>query len=168
MNKISAQIFYHKTNNIQYPTIKLLLDGKVIDTPLDSFEFAITIKPIEAKFIFTCSCGVAECAGYHFGIKVKKKRNTVEWKFIDPIEARGVNRFYVFDRYEYEQTQQLVLDLYQKVVEELKADTYSPDELEYISHEYNTVEPFNYQVDWYKDFRNNYPHELLTPDLRCA
>lgn len=54
---------------------------------------------------FTCSCGVAGCAGIWDGIYVKIRKHTVEWKVR---EGDGYDfldqRFYSFDRVQYEQT----------------------------------------------------------------
>ena len=73
--------------------------------------------------LFTCSCGVAECAGYHNSMGVVITNDTVEWIFpmehpylsrLSPLFGEGAPMAWVFDRGAY--TQALV-DLRRAILE---------------------------------------------------
>lgn len=54
---------------------------------------------------FTCDCGVAGCAGIWDGIYVKIRKHTVEWRLKPDSGYDFLNqRFYSFDRVQYEKT----------------------------------------------------------------
>lgn len=50
---------------------------------------------------FTCSCGVAGCAGIWSGIMTKHRKHTVEWKSNKDDGYQFINRFYSFDKEQY-------------------------------------------------------------------
>lgn len=41
--------------------------------------------------IFTCDCGVAQCAGIYEGISVEISHNEIRWSFLSPISIYGVD-----------------------------------------------------------------------------
>lgn len=55
--------------------------------------------------VFTCSCGNSGCAGWFYGVDIKNKKHTTEWRVLDDKEQRersGVKRFYSFSRENYD------------------------------------------------------------------
>lgn len=50
---------------------------------------------------FTCSCGVAGCAGIWNGIMTKHRRYTVEWRCEKEDGYHFIKTFYSFDKWQY-------------------------------------------------------------------
>lgn len=68
--------------------------------PVEFVAATVGISRCINTFFFTCSCGVAGCAGIFHGIHVKYRRHTVEWR--DKDKPRNLKqRYYVFDKNEY-------------------------------------------------------------------
>lgn len=87
-----------------FESFNLLLNGsKVEDELFDPMEFAV--GGLKEQFIFTCSCGVAGCAGWHFGVKVKTRKHTVEWRTVrtgNDRTSKELKNFYSFDKTQYD------------------------------------------------------------------
>ncbi len=99
--------------------IGIFIDGRQVRLPFDYLDIAMPPKArIYRAYPFTCSCGESGCAGWHEGYKVKHRKNTVEWKAIDPRELRdGTRRFYSFERGQYEAMQCRIIELGSEIVQ---------------------------------------------------
>jgi len=175
ISTISAHLAWHdlplKTDgqSIANPYIYLKVNGEDTKGCLDELVFAITTYPIDRKFIFTCTCGVAGCAGWFDGIKVKVRRNTVEWTVLDPSESRGmtIGRFHSFNRAQYESVQRQVLE-FCKEIAEYRA-TNPGAEFDYSTPlRATTVEELEQEVNSYKSFNERHPPDLLSYTGKCV
>jgi len=61
------------------------------DDDFDIRELINSVKRDGDYFIWTCSCGVAGCAGYHKGLHVTNEKDHTTW------EDRDLDKRYVFD-----------------------------------------------------------------------
>lgn len=90
----------------------LLLNGVAVSDELFApLDFALGGTETE-QFIFTCSCGCPGCAGWHFGVKVKVRKHTVEWRTKHPgndLRSSSLRSFYSFDKQQYDQVRARVL-----------------------------------------------------------
>lgn len=89
---IIEQIIVFTVNNEKLPLV-------------DSLHFLLSYNKTVNIELFTCSCGVAGCAGWFDGINVKNRKHTVEWRIMDSKKQRkqtNVNRFYSFSKQNYE------------------------------------------------------------------
>jgi hypothetical protein len=83
--------------------VEILIDDESLpksflkkDLPADPFNIrksVISLGKYECP-IFTCSCGIAECAGIH--MLVLANSSTVSWKMEKPVKM-----FYIFDYEQY-------------------------------------------------------------------
>jgi hypothetical protein len=81
-------------------TITLVLNGEDVLGFFDAFEFVATRGLTRFRTeLLNCSCGVPACAGIWEGVKVKRRRYTVEWRDID---CGFPKKFYNFKRGEYD------------------------------------------------------------------
>lgn len=62
------------------------------------FHYAHGISVFEP---FTCSCGMAGCAGIWSGIMTKHRKSTIEWRSKEEDGYTFLNRFYSFERQQY-------------------------------------------------------------------
>lgn len=80
-------------------SMHLLVDDKpLINGPVDLGELIKSTYCSGERFIFTCTCGVAECAGFWTGVVVATDGKLTVWK------AYGLRprRVFVFDRNQYQ------------------------------------------------------------------
>lgn len=181
LNTIDVRISRHEHQDSDgsvrhFSYISLYIDGERHPQVLDVWEIAFPPKlRIFRSFPFTCSCGVAGCAGWFEGYKVKLRKNTVEWKAIDADEAigRGAKRFYSFDRGQYEDVARRTVDLIHEMVKEREDNQYP--EMDY---DYDLVRPttlkdldsvLEAQRKWVMNGKNLFSYtDLLTRHGRCA
>jgi hypothetical protein len=99
----------------------LVLNGTTVSGHFDVVRFVASggLRYVEFE-IMTCSCGNAGCAGIFYGTRVKRRRNTVEWRDID---CGLPKKFYAFDLVAYDT---LVLDTIDRLVEIVKAQEGRP------------------------------------------
>lgn len=125
MDKLQFQIIDREQipGNIEQYNVEVLLNGVSLSRSLFSFEVLATASPkcLHTKFgLYTCSCGVPECAGYMDEITLDKTDNTVSWVFPEEAGYSPEKQVYVFDRVEYEKEIEalyaLMLDLETKKV----------------------------------------------------
>lgn len=155
------------------PSISLVIDGQDSGMTVDYFEFATTTRRIDRQFIFTCTCGVAGCAGWHEGIKVKVRRNTVEWRTIDPSElgkyTGPVKTFNSFNRHEYEHAQKRVLELCEEIAAFRESDAAKGFSWSYYDgFGPMSVQEFKESLKSYLAWVKEYPSDLLTYYGRCV
>lgn len=170
MNTISAELVKHEFSGGIYPEINLRIDGELIAYPLNTFEFATKLRRIDRLFVFTCSCGVVGCAGWFEGIKVKYRRNTVEWKLIDPEEGNRATKIhpnYSFNRKQYEEAQAQVFRLISQIID-MKDQLgdfergHGPEAM------YDSHEEFKDAYERWLNWAQQYPYTLLTRAGRCV
>lgn len=94
-------------------SIQIVINNKVITHLFDPEEFVFPL--IEDKtvnlFLFTCSCGVPGCAGWHDGFHVLTTKDQVIWVNGDPENTDQILEKSIFEREEYEYTQFAVLGM---------------------------------------------------------
>lgn len=101
-------------------TIACIIDDVEIPKAFDGGSFLLSAKSGVYE-IFTCSCGIAGCAGIWDGISVKVRRHTVEWRIPEGSNYAGLSKkFYSFDRKLYEKERN---NLYNKLLEYSKDKT---------------------------------------------
>lgn len=92
------------TKVTKFQTIQFSVNGKQLPL-IDDLDFVLTYCMKKSQLeLFTCSCGVAGCAGWFEGVEVKNRRNTVEWRLLDrkeKLQRENVKRFYSFSRENY-------------------------------------------------------------------
>ena len=68
------------------------VDGKRMECGhlVDVIQFARSAKASGKYEIFTCDCGVAQCAGIYEGISVEISDSEIRWSFLSPISIYGV------------------------------------------------------------------------------
>ncbi len=91
-----------------------VINGEKINQSFSVYAFLRSVKTGSHE-IFTCSCGIAGCAGIWDGIKVKNRRHTVEWR--TPVGSNYSclsKRFYSFEKAKYDIARE---NLYAKLIE---------------------------------------------------
>jgi hypothetical protein len=72
---------------ILYLKCSLTIDGvSPLQNHDDDFDLCALFKSLKTDgsyLIFTCSCGIAGCAGYHEGVHVSIDKETINWKDLD-------------------------------------------------------------------------------------
>lgn len=97
--------------------IQLIINGTTI-TPLIDPRALLINRKISTIDLFTCSCGCPGCAGWHEGIALRYRKHTVEWRLLDDATQRGeygLNRYYCFDKANYADVSDRVLDAMVKI-----------------------------------------------------
>lgn len=143
-----------------YEAVVLVLNGERIKGTFDPFEFAVPRYKNANWYLMTCSCGIAGCGGYHYGINIKRRAHTVEWRDHEPKKDTFPKRFYAFNRSQYEAVQEKALDMIHAIVHEREQtgrpldgegeDCYDFDR-DQIIHWYS-VESLNKSIARYQDF----------------
>ncbi|MEJ7646156.1 MAG: hypothetical protein WKF87_16290 [Chryseolinea sp.] len=86
------------SKNIFYLTFDLAIDGcsplKNNDDSFDIHDFIMSTRKDGTYFIWTCSCGDAECAGYVNGIEVRIGMDVTLWVDHD------LEKTYIFDTHD--------------------------------------------------------------------
>jgi hypothetical protein len=94
------------TKITKFQTIRFSVNGKQLPL-VDCIDFVLSYLMKKSQFeLFTCSCGIAGCAGWFEGVKVKNRKNTVEWRLLDrkeKLQLEDVKRFYSFSRANYKE-----------------------------------------------------------------
>lgn len=79
------------------------------DETFDPLSFCLD-NGLKETFIFTCSCGVPGCVGWWNGIKIKMRKNTVEWRIPkENVKGKLSKSFYSFKTEEYIELQNRIL-----------------------------------------------------------
>lgn len=101
--------------------LDLLVDGVAPTTnSFDPIEFICASFKLQRTYIFTCSCGNPGCADIHYGINLKQRSRTVEWRDMDsPINM--TQRFYSFHKNEYKAAQAKCMGLMYEIIKENEA-----------------------------------------------
>lgn len=126
-------------------SVRAVLNGEKQERAFDLWCFMQSRKTREWE-IFTCSCGIAGCAGIYDGIKVKVRKHTVEWR-LDLKHNSGYNglkRFYSFDRKAYEQA---IEDVMAKLVEYAK----DPNIFDQFTHFHGDHDKLSYRMKSYNE-----------------
>lgn len=165
-----------------YQYVGLFINGVQINDSIDWWDIVYpSPKRISANFFpFTCSCGCAGCANWHYGYKLKFRKYTVEWSAIDHDEARNHRKpvFYSFARGQYESVQRRVLDLLEEIA--VQRGTQGPFSEDFGPYDYdNMLRATNredaikeidrtraYRKEWFA--KQDFSDYLLTRYGRCA
>jgi hypothetical protein len=144
-----------------YTDIVLILNGDVVKGTFDPFEFAVPRVRQANWFLLSCSCGIAGCGRYHYGVNIKRRAHTVEWR--DQEQSDGYSkgqtfhkRFFAFNRHEYEAVQEKCLGIMHSIAHEREQTIAEEDRPE--GHDVDnfipwyTVESFNKSIDRYRQF----------------
>jgi Zn-finger domain-containing protein len=98
--------------------IGLIINGVNYHVKVAASQIFAVKRSCKAE-IFTCSCGVAGCAGIFEMVEVKVRKHTIEWRLpVDSGYGFLPKRFYSFSRKEYlamlEETRQELVELSQQ------------------------------------------------------
>lgn len=148
----AEEVMYHDS------WIALLLNGERVRGTFDAFEFAVPRSKNANWYLMTCSCGIAGCAGYHYGINVKRRLRTVEWHDHETDKVTFAKRFYSFNKYEYEVAQDKCLNLLYAIVNERERNNVTDKQLGYNGViPWLTTERLGQAIDHYQKYiaKNN-------------
>lgn len=84
--------------------VRLLINNSIIEPLIDEWALLSNRSKVSTVDVFTCSCGNSGCAGWHYGIKINKRKYSVEWRVLDSPEQResyNIKRYYKFSRENY-------------------------------------------------------------------
>ena len=116
--------------------ITLILNGEDVRHTFDAMELAVPRVKMINVFMRTCSCGIAGCEGLFWGVQVKRRKFTVEWRDQERKGNTFPKRFYSFDRAEYEKAADKAYDLLFQIVHKREVTQRPfdhPDEYDYDS-----------------------------------
>lgn len=134
---------------VPWEVINLVLNGvKLENNTFDAYEFAVPRYKNANWYLLTCSCGIAGCGGYHFGVNIKRRAHTVEWRDHERDKKTFPKPFYAFNRSEYEAVQEKCLDMLFAIVNEREQagrPIIGPGEYEY-DYDYDR----DSIISWYK------------------
>jgi hypothetical protein len=84
-----------------YVFAELTIDGlspvKNNEDAVDLFELFESVSKDGNYFIFTCSCGVAGCAGYFNGISISTKNEITTWNDVDGGKGYSFSKSQILD-----------------------------------------------------------------------
>ncbi|BBA65511.1 hypothetical protein [Xanthomonas phage XacN1] len=144
-----------------YEVIELILNGeKLKNRTFDPFEFAVPRIKNANWYLMTCSCGIAGCGGYHYGVNIKRRLHTIEWRDHEKDKDTFLKPFYSFNRSQYEAVQEKCMDMIHAIVNEREQAgrpfiSEDPDDYDYDRDSiinWYTVEDLNRSVQRYNDF----------------
>ena len=183
MDKIRLQISeidtLEKTSYKSYE-VEIFLNEKTLGSSL--FNAAEVLSAVKFDFtefdLFTCSCGVPGCAGYHSPVTQQKTKNIVKWTFPSENYYSTEKLIYEFNRKEFE----LIFKSLTKRMIELENDNvhhYSllRDESSYVGFDeekgeesYSLKDSLKKSVKWYdRRFKSEENFNILlnsvAPDL---
>ncbi len=104
-----------ENSSIQSYQIKVVLNGKILGDSMFNTAYVIAASKFNFSefFLFTCSCGVPECAGFHEPIIQEKFDGTVKWIFPKENYYQTEKLNYQFSQMEFENEFE---SAYQKIV----------------------------------------------------
>jgi hypothetical protein len=145
---------------VPWENIMLILNENLVSGTFNAFEFAIPRIKNANWYLMTCSCGSAGCGGYHYGINIKRRLHTVEWRDHERSKDTFPKAFYAFNRHQYEAVQEKVMDMLNAIVNEREQagrPLVSEDPYDFyydrdsLIHWY-TVEDLNHSIQRYNSF----------------
>lgn len=130
MDKISFNVF--EQDNGFFDVQVFLNEEKLPHSIFNLFQVLASSQVEMAEFdLFTCTCGVSGCAGFHTPIKQSKTKNHVQWLFSEDYKVPKL--FYSFDRKEFESTfanlKQTVSEFYNKGLNSYSSYEYYTDDV---------------------------------------
>jgi len=102
--------------------LQLKINGQVIANghsyPINPIELLKAKDESGSYEIWTCNCGIAECAGISTNVNVTHEKNTIKWQWTDMPFAK--DSLYVFDLQEYQTDINLAWKKFKEIAREYK------------------------------------------------